>query len=112
MHSTHLPCNDPERIDVVSHRTFGVRRSEALSVNQFSGSVVEGPIDVHPRHGEWNRNCSKTGKADASTSVDEDVFLDERERVTKVYEEEGSHNLEVPVNDVEVVHLHHCARYC
>lgn len=50
-----------------------------MRVNKLGNSAVVAPIDVHPRHGGWNINCSKTGKTDASIGVNEDVFLDERE---------------------------------
>ena len=46
-----------------------------------------------------------------STSVDEDVGLDERERVAKMQVEEGSYNLKVSMDDVGAVDITHSARY-
>lgn len=45
------------------------------------------------------------------TSVDEDVGLDERERVAEMWMEEGSYNLKVSVDDVGAVQVIHGARH-
>ena len=82
-HPTHLPCDDPERVNVACLRDFGARKSEALRVDQFGGSTVEELIDVYPWQGGRNRGCSEAGNTDMSTSVDEDVGLDEYEPVAE-----------------------------
>jgi len=83
LHLTHLPCNDPERIDVPSFCTFCPNKPEALRVNQLGGSAVEKSIDFRPWAGGWSRNCSKAGKADMPATVNEDVCLDNREPMTE-----------------------------
>lgn len=83
MCSTHLPSDDPECVDVAGLCTFGANKPEALRVNQLWSGTVEEPVNVDPRHGRWNRSCSKAGYADAPIGVDEDVLLGDRERTIK-----------------------------
>ena len=111
MHSSHLPGDDPERVDVAGLRNFGANNSEALRVDQFRGCAMEEPIDVYPRQVGWNRGCSKAGNTDMSTSVYEDVRLGGRERVAKTEIKQGSYDLEVSMDDVGAVHITHSARY-
>lgn len=105
VYSTHLPGNDPERVDIAGLCMFCANKPEALRINQFRGSTVEEPIDVNPWHGGWNRGRSEASNTNMSISVDEDVGLDERERMIKIWEEEGPHNLKVPMNGVGAVHV-------
>ena len=83
VHSTHLPGDDPERADVASLRAFGANKLGKLRVNQFGSSIEEEPIDVDPRHSEWNRGRSKASDAGMSVSADENVGLGKRECMTK-----------------------------
>ena len=86
--TTHLPGNDPERIDVAGRRTFGANEPEALRVNQFRGSAMEEPVDADPRHCGWNRGRCEAGNTDTSTIADENVSLDEHERTTEMCAED------------------------
>jgi len=45
-----------------------------------------------------------------SATVNEDVCLDKREPMIRVWGEDGSYNLKVPVNGVDVVHILDSAR--
>ena len=83
MRFTHLPGNDPERVDVACLRTFNPIKPETLGVNQFRGCTVEEPINVYPWHCGWDRSHSKTRDMGVSISVDEDVSLDECESMAK-----------------------------
>ena len=81
-----------------------------MRVDQFWGSAAEEPIDVHPQRGGWSRNCPKAGDSDVSIAIDEDVRLDKHERIIKVWGEDGSYDLKVPVDGVNVVHIIDSAR--
>ena len=110
VYPTHLPSNDPKRVDVAGICILSSNKPDALWVNQFRGSAMEKPIGVHHWCSGCSSCCSKTGNADVSASIDEDVSLDEGEREAKSRGKEGLYSLEVPMDNVGVVHIFDNAR--
>ena len=74
-------------------------------MNQFRSGAVEEPIDVQPGRGGWNESYPKTCDAGMSTNINQDISLDERQRVTNMWVEEMTYNLKVPVDGIKFVHI-------
>ena len=72
---------------------------------------MEEPIDVHPGRGGWMGGYPKACNASMPATINEDVRLDERERMINVWVEEGANNLEVSVNKVKFVHVFYAVCY-
>jgi len=108
---THLPSQDAKRVRITGRRSSSICQPEALRDNQFWSSAVEKPIDICPWRGGYDGSRSKTSNTGTPTSVDEDVSLDEHERMIKTWAEENPYDLKVPVNYSEAVHVLHGVRH-
>ena len=103
MPSTHLISQNPKRVYVTGRRSSGVCQSEAFRVNQFWGSAMEEPINVHPWRGGRNKSDPKAGNMDMSISVDEDIGLDGHKCTVETWSGGRAYDLDIPMHDVEVM---------
>ena len=74
----------PERVGVTFLRAFSVIKPGALGVVQPKNSPARESNNVDSRHSRWIGGFSKAGDTDVPIGVDEDVLLDERERMSRL----------------------------